>query len=59
MWQLKKKLLLLLKHFDEIFVLKSIVFWEVSRSSQMQNAALMHRGGLTLTARGSTLVVRI
>ena len=32
---------------------------EIKSSSEMQNDALMHREGLTLSARGSTLDVRI
>ena len=36
----------LLKQFHEKFVLKSLGFFKLSHSSEMQNDALMHRDGL-------------
>ena len=50
------KILLSLTSSMIMFVLN---FRKIIHLSQMQNDALMHREGLTPTARGSTLVVRI
>ena len=41
-----KKIVLLLKHSKEIFVLKPLYVCEISHSSDMQNDVLMHREGL-------------
>ena len=55
----KKYILLLLKQFHKNSRSKTLGFRKVNHSLEMQNDALVHREGLTFTARGLTLDVRI
>ena len=43
----------------KMFARKPLGFRKLKHSSKMQDDALMHREGLTLTARGPILDVRI
>ena len=45
-WQMKKNILLLLKQSHESFHCKTPSFRKLSRYSEVQNDALMHREGL-------------
>ena len=55
---MKKKILLLLKQFHENVRSKTARGRKLSHFLEIQKDSLMHREGLALTARGSTLVVR-
>ena len=53
------KYIVIIKQFHEMLLSKSLGFGKLSHSSDMQYDAVMHRYGLTLATRGSTLVDRI
>ena len=59
-WQRKKKTVLLLKTFHAKNIKnKTPGCRKLNNSSDMQNDVLIHRDGLTISAWGSTLGVRI
>ena len=55
---MKQNILSLLSGSIKNFVLKPICFRKLCHSSEMQNDDLMHREGLTFSARGPSLYVK-